>query len=291
MPVVVKTPPKKTPARRPVTASIPVPVKKKSAVKPPKLSGVKSDVVAPAPTTANGRFKLLEVMPGFQLPLLKDVARAKLKKSSTSDLPYWGMIKARFLDVQQEARCFASLYDTLVAEKLPTKTVVEVFGGVGMSALILRAKARVDRHLMYERDPACLAQLRALFAGKAGVTVTEVKDWTEVAATLPKGAGVVLDFNSLTALQYLRSAKLREALGKVFEAKPAWVLLTDSACSKFHLNLKYYKAEEKLGLNGKGTTYADYVAAFSKLFSREVGYKIQSWRKHRRAGYFLLQPK
>jgi hypothetical protein len=276
---VVAVPQKRRSKAKPV-AKAASPVGRRPASAKPVLS------LAPPPV-AKG-FNLLDITPDFQLPLLKDVAKAKVTSTSTSDLPYWGMIQNRFVDVQQEARCFAAIFDKLVAEKLPTGRVLEVFGGVGMSALLLRKRVKIAEHYLDERDPECLKQLRALFKDVPGVSVHEVKDWTEV--PVPKRvSGVVLDFNSFTALQYLRSEKLRAALGKIFEAKPAWIVMTDSAISKFHINLPYYKKEEGLNLNGgKRPTYDDYVAAFSKVLSRAVGYKISHWQRHRRAGYFLL---
>jgi len=163
----------------------------------------------------------------------------------------------------------------------PPGRIVEYFGGLGMMTEFLAGWAPKARLVAFEQDPQCLV-----------LAETRVMRWANRVTFLPQdcltaglpfvkpGVGVVLDFNVMTLLRAQREYEAR--LSAIFARAPAFVALTDSAVSKFHLNFESYGLAE--------ANWAEYMKAWGK-YLRPKGYKVKKFVTHTKASMFLAVPK
>lgn len=130
------------------------------------------------------------------------------------------------------------------------RRVVEAFGGIGSQSRVIRERWPRVQHVAYERDARCfemLAEVPGVAAVHSDYPVPEL------------GAGVLLvaDCNNFT-LAPARWADFRA----VVETGAEWLVLTDIARGKLHLNFRAY------GLDAPD--YPSYVAEIGRRTRRSV---------------------
>lgn len=162
-------------------------------------------------------------------------------------------------------------------------THVELFAGVGISSKIISEIFNPGEHIMVEKDEKCFNKLGEEFFDSMGSPKEgDDKVWTglgvqihnkdsykitdEFRVWLP--GHMSLDFPKSTILQFL---KKKDFFEKVFENKPMFVDLTDTAKSYLHVHKKRYGE-----IVGKPIeTFQDYIEQYSNLIYSMYGYTIR----------------
>ena len=182
------------------------------------------------------------------------------------------------------------------------KTVVELFGGVGVTSTIVQEVIRPDRHFIGEFDPETAALLRQIMSGRDGVEVLEGDSTlllgdtgvdTRLEAYFERPSEVLLysDANSFSVMGLKKpSGKFQRALGglvhKALSIGVGALVITDVAVNKLHMNRRAYS-----NLMGREiVTIGDYMLAFSEYLRDEYGYMITCCPHHHGAAYFACQP-
>lgn len=168
---------------------------------------------------------------------------------------------------------------TVLADAAAPKLIYEAFGGVGMTAALMRELwPRAAIH-SWELDPQCVEVYRARKLPNATIT----KGDTRYAGFTKLFDAASLDFNQFTILDLTRRAgKFQfDLIGAALRPKPKWLQLTDSAVSHLHLNWAKYD----IG----GPVWEEYVQRLSAAMTERFGYRIVSSAHHRRASYFRLE--
>lgn len=163
----------------------------------------------------------------------------------------------------------------------PPKKLYEAFGGIGMLGQLMSERYPLAQIDSYELDDACVAEYRSRNLKNVTVNHEDTRTKFQVQTDFDAAS---LDFNRFTLLDLRRPEGEFQAhiLGRVFDKKPKWVHVTDSACSKIHLNWKSY------GLSGPD--WHEYVQALETAFMVRWGYRVGMFSKHSRAAYFLMVP-
>lgn len=209
----------------------------------------------------------------FYIPLVKE---NHLPKTRRSYLHY----AAAHQDMV-EAKCTATewLYSGLKG----IKSAREYYGGVGITATIIRGLYNLDRHVVGERDEACVRQLAALLEPRGGEVVRE--DSAKALRIAEKYDFKVLDFPHSTITQI--SGKLYDEFLTAFSTNPKAVAWTDTAATFFHVHKKLYGRL----LSRQVVTLDDYCRAYSYWLFKNTGYTIKkAAHRGRNATYFLAVP-
>lgn len=131
------------------------------------------------------------------------------------------------------------------------RTITEAFGGIGSQSKILQQTfPGAELHTAFELDPACYTELLAL----PGIAATlgrfrENPDPSEL---------LVADCNDFS----LAKTKL-ERYSEIVDSKSRWLILTDIARGKLHINFAAY------GLPSK-SSYKDYATKLSETLNRSL---------------------
>lgn len=177
----------------------------------------------------------------------------------------------------REAACVSKILEQAV----PVKVIYEAFGGIGTIGQLLTERFPDTFILSYELDEECVNLYRERRLSNVQVCCCDTREFFE---SLPiEDLAASLDFNLFTLLDLTRPAGAfqREILNGVFARNPKWVHLTDSSCSKLHLNWKSY------GLTDSAWSF--YVEKLDAEFRLRWGYRVVTVEKHARAAYFLLK--
>ncbi len=164
----------------------------------------------------------------------------------------------------------------------PVFCIYESFGGIGMLGQLLSEHFPTALIDSYELDADCVNQYRS--RGLENVNLHHGDTRAQFLSRDTEFDAASLDFNQFTLLDLHRKEGAFQTwlLNKVFQQKPDWVHVTDSCCSKLHLNYKSY------GL--KTSDWEDYVAKFDEEFRKRWGYRVLFQAKHNSASCFLLVP-
>ena len=190
------------------------------------------------------------------------------------------------LDLDKNARCFDLMLDQAVASGLPNPLrVVEFFGGIGSFATVVQERLRPREHFIWDLDPFCARHLKRAFEKRSGVTVTEGDAYAQAPLAVTPDTLLVADFNTFSVMYMTKERPEATALGAALAAHPRWVVFTDSAVNKFHLNRVPY--ERVFGREIR--SMEEYGAALSEYLSQRWGYRIISSAGHRNATYYLAE--
>lgn len=169
--------------------------------------------------------------------------------------------------------------EKILEQVSPVASIYEAFGGIGMLGQVLSERfpnALIDS---YELDAECVYRYRD--RNLLNVTINHADTLTQSG----KFEAASLDFNRFPLLDLNRKEGefQQRVLSKVFNQNPDWVHVTDSSCSKLHLNWKSYGLKEP--------DWDGYVEKLDQAFQERWGYRIVTWDKHSRAAYFIFVPK
>lgn len=147
--------------------------------------------------------------------------------------------------------------------------VYESFGGVGAQGMMIEDLFAPDVHNIGEWSDDAVDHLRKTFRDSKTVRVYK-QDAYDVLLPYEGYDLVAFDCGDLTAWKTRPGEKHRQALDKVFSAKPKAVLLTDIACRYLHLHRERYET-----MLGKGTCvdYPSYLVAFLARIRALWGYR------------------
>jgi hypothetical protein len=163
-----------------------------------------------------------------------------------------------------------------VVEDAPQPTrIVDMFGGLGKFCFELIRRFPGVPIVQYEIDDRCVEYLRVF--DRPGVTVIQGDALKLFKPQL--GDGVVADFNLLTLKR--AQNEFREFFFDCFKAQIKWLIVTDSAPSKLHLNYRNYGC--------KSPSIDEYIYEWSK-WVKEWGYRIARFtRAHFRSTLLLIE--
>jgi hypothetical protein len=154
-------------------------------------------------------------------------------------------------------------------------SVVEYFGGVGLTSTLIREIVKPKLHTIFEIDKQCVAQLKSNFSR---VKLHDAKNPIENLSEFQ-----VLDF-AFTLMQIKPWIPLLE---NVFQQKPKYVWITDTTVHYFKTNRKHY---EKF-FNKPIKDFTEYLKAESDWFLDRFGYSIKKVAiRGGTASYLLLVP-
>lgn len=158
----------------------------------------------------------------------------------------------------------------------------EYFAGVGLTAMIITHVCRVERWRLGETSDECLRQLAELSLPGAEV----VQEPAKKALLNPGDYELhVLDFPAFTMTRLLNG--WAAPLGALFQAKPRYVMVTDTALSYLSVHARKYSL-----LSGVPVHDADsYVAGLNRVLNTQYGYQVtRCAQRGRDALYVLVEP-
>lgn len=187
-------------------------------------------------------------------------------------------------ETEREAACMGQIF----SQAAPVRFVYEAFGGVGLTARILRERFPHATIQSFDLDQKCCDLYNEALADSntncvCGDALAGLTDKALAPRLVPKSWGASLDFNRFTVLDLQRREGIwkRQLIDQVCLRKPAWVQITDSAVCYLHTNWKRYGLPEK--------NLAAYVRALSMGLLKSYGLKLVTYANHSRATYLLFK--
>lgn len=162
------------------------------------------------------------------------------------------------------------------------KTIVEPFGGIGGFTTVLQNALSPEKHIIFELDPDCLAQLRNAFGHRPGVEIRN-EDSREVFGTIPADL-YVLDIPSPSTLKSHPTWK--KQWKQVTEQSPSAIIWHDSASRYLHLHLDTYSRVANYPIKDHET----YAEAMSQFMLQHYGYHVKVLAYSQNGHYFLAEP-
>lgn len=154
-------------------------------------------------------------------------------------------------------------------------SVVEHFGGVGMTGVIIEKVLTPSWHRIFDIDDHCVTQLQSVFGD-----IAQKGDAKELMGTIEADL-ITLDFPNMNAFHYKDWP-----LDRVFGIKPKFVTIADIACQKIglhrHLYTKFFGREV--------FSLESYFLSLSEYFLEKFGYSIDKVCYHSYAAFLLLVP-
>lgn len=199
---------------------------------------------------------------------------------SVEDRDYIQMTRDRPRDTERERECFARLYDG----EEPYQSVLETFGGTGVMCGVLRGLGLLPeqaRHETWDRSEACVAHLRSTYPT---AVARQVDSFVE--PIVGKWDLISADFNTWTARKYCLDPRYRALTGRIFNANPEAVQLTDAAIGHLHLNAPNYA--RVLGIP-VSTAIESYLWAVAETIWRDFSYGLIRVAHHSAASYLLFK--
>lgn len=168
-------------------------------------------------------------------------------------------------------RSFANLLN--IADR--PSSVVELFGGCGGFTAEIVDRWPGIRVLSYELDGECYKMLEKVPGNVEAIPADSLSNSKPV-----RDCGLVGDFNLLTIGR--AQGKFKSFFERWFDGRlPKWMILTDSAPSKLHINYRSY------GLSSG--TLEEYMWAWDRLLQSK-GYYLRSYqRSHFRTVLILAE--
>ena len=144
-------------------------------------------------------------------------------------------------------------------------TVVDLCAGIGLWASIIEDELHPEHLWLSDLDPGCCASLRKSFP-KAEVAISSYNDMKIRQADL-----VCMDITICTATRVFQD-KPTVPLVEMLKENITWILISDCAAPKLHLNAKHYG--KVLGTDP--TDYIHYVELYSDELLRRTGASIHT---------------
>jgi len=188
---------------------------------------------------------------------------------SVEKRPYFYFLENKLNDLAYEAICYHKAALRIDVNVNDIKTIFEYFGGIGLQATINKNLFNPISHNLSDINEECVLNLN-----KQGFNC-EQGDSYKIIGNHSCDL-LVADFNNFTLL---KSSRNPELLKKLYSTGSRFIILTDSAISKFHLNKKCY--EKVLG------GLEDLKAYFSHY--SQFGYGVKYVSSHYSASYILLE--
>lgn len=161
--------------------------------------------------------------------------------------------------VARNVEAFRSL---LTLSKVQPSQIVECFGGMGNQTRCLRDLYPLAKHTVFEIDAECCKAIRKVAKGKAGITQGDFFKLGK--RPVCEDSLLVFDSN-VFSLAEANWQRIKLAFGLGYR----WVIGTDHARGKLHLNYKSY------GLSyASRNHYPSYLELFEEKTREEVGYQI-----------------
>lgn len=156
---------------------------------------------------------------------------------------------------------------------------LHMFGGVGAMAQVLDQLHPGSEHEFWEKDQILVKYLNDI---REGSKVVLVQDSIEFALyqDLTQFDLVMIDATQLT----IKSSGVKEVWSRLNESKVKYVWLTDSACSKLHLNYKSYSAD--FGVEVENSVDS-YFGAYNAWLGKTTDYSLVSAVRETHATYCL----
>jgi len=159
------------------------------------------------------------------------------------------------------------------------KKVLHMFGGVGAMAQIIAQLSPDAEQIIWERDETLCRFMKEFYPD---VKVVHVDDSLKRIHEFELGDTdmVCMDASMLT----IRTAGLKDIWLRVAEAHVPYVWLTDSSCSKIHLNYRAYTADFGRHIEPNAESYLE---AYSEGLEINTGYRIVDAMREAGATYCL----
>lgn len=177
-------------------------------------------------------------------------------------------------EVARERACM----EQVLAAASPVPLVFEAFGGMAVTARVLRARFPRAKIWACDLDRQCVAEYNRVMDRNASCWE---QDALEAVRGLRPGRcwGASLDYNQFTIMDLTtRDGWRRELLSEVLGRRPDWFQLTDSAVRYLHLNFTRYGLRDR--------HLPTYVAALAAKF-QGLGYALGGYASHSAATYLL----
>ena len=166
----------------------------------------------------------------------------------------------------------------------PVQSVVEYFGGMGRSSVIIQEELRPKRHVVIDIDEKQYQHLNSLRSIYSSLFVYR-DDAYGIAGGHPADFAA-LDFPYFTLTRLLKEAPFTKIIGAVTSKRPRYLEISDGALSRLHLNYAIYS--EVAGTEVR--TPEQYFQALSQTFLSKFNYGISFAAHFGRASALLLQP-
>lgn len=153
-------------------------------------------------------------------------------------------------------------------------SVIEHFGGVGMTGVMIQELIQPTRHRIYDIDPDCVTQLKFVFPGKA-----DYGDAKELMGTMYADL-ITCDFPNFTF-----NHKDEWPLERLFSIKPRYVIMADIARQRIGVHRQMWTKLFKRPI----VHYEDYLIALSDFFHDNYGYSIELAVSHVHS-FLLITP-
>lgn len=165
--------------------------------------------------------------------------------------------------------------------------VVELFGGIGRSTVIIQNELEPCEHVVYDISDVMVEHLSQLFGWRQAIHVGKLDSLQALVDGMKLDADFVsFDINHFTIRSLYKEQTITDALRQVFASTPSFVELTDLALPYLHLNKKLYSQLSGCGVDD----FSDYIYALSQIIESRWGYGITFVAHHSNVAAILLEP-
>lgn len=152
-------------------------------------------------------------------------------------------VRDGYQDFLQEGTTDVRRHLTALTELLPphlykNDRVLHCFGGVGATAQVIDQTVEGVEHVFWERDPVLVEYLRWAYPE---YDVIQVKDSYDMFKEVQQHRYEVILFDP--SVGSIKHPKMKAIWEHMVVADPDVIWLSDTACSKIHLNAKYYATD------------------------------------------------
>lgn len=142
-------------------------------------------------------------------------------------------------DGTNDVRRHLTALTTLLPENVfKDDRVLHCFGGVGATLQVIDQSVADVSHTLWERDPVLVEYLKWAYPAHDVVQVQDSYD--EFLKVEPGQYDVILFDPSVGSIKH---PKMKAIWAHMEKIDPAVIWLSDTACSKIHLNAKYYNTD------------------------------------------------
>lgn len=181
----------------------------------------------------------------------------------------------RAIDLDTNARMLSELLEDARFFIDPPDRVVELCGGVGTMTRVLAGKFPAVEITTHDLDATCVKMINEISLPRVAVVHGSYFE-----AETREDDLVVADFNMMTYLRFMDARTAEANLVRSFlNNRIKYLLMTDSATSKLHLNFKSY------GLST--ANWNEYVSGYSRAVVAR-GYKVVNHVRAKRAAMLLF---
>lgn len=184
-------------------------------------------------------------------------------KSEIIGKPYW--MKNSQSDLHYKILCLSELLPNIQA-----KSVIEYFGGTGVSTALIDAHLKPETHTILEIDPTCINILKEGFPDKNIIETNSLRYTPDHIYDL-----TVLDYNKFTILH--------KFMVHAFDSP--YIILTDSSPRYFHLNAQHYAKRLKTEIK----TLEDYAFYYREYVKNKYKRILTHFYYFSHASYLLFQ--